>query len=400
MALRYFAKLLAIGQHAELLQALVLDLPAPLPGDVERPSHLVERPRLLTVEPVAHLEDPLLPRRERAQDLLQRVAAKGLLGGLLGERSGLVGEEVAELRLLVVPHRLLEGDRQLRAAPDLLDLLSAQVELAPDLDGGRLTPELAAQLPLGAHDLVQLLDDVHGHADRPRLVRKRPGDCLADPPRRVRRELEPLAVVELLGGANEPDRALLDQIEERQPLVAVALGDGDDEAEVRFDHRLLREVVSPLDLLRELDLLRRGQQVDLADVLQKELERISRDVRPVEVERLFLGLLLLGGHDLDVQLLQYAVELVDLRRVERLLVERERDLLGRELSRLPAGLYEVPDLVDLEDAPRYPRSGRPLLPSAQLGSPSPVSPHGSRSCRNVNFSLGRGSLSSGIELRL
>src|SRR2546421_241385 len=86
----------------------------------------------------------------------------------------------------------------------------------------------------GAEDLLQLLDDVHGHADRARLVGERTRDSLADPPRRIRRELEALAVVELLGGANEPDRPLLDQVEERQALVAVALGDRHDEAKVRL----------------------------------------------------------------------------------------------------------------------------------------------------------------------
>src|SRR5215475_6230144 len=231
-----FSELLAVGQRAQLLQALVLDLPDALPRDVERASHLVQRPRLLAVEPVAHLEDLLLPRRERAQYLLQRVAAERLLGRLLGKRRRLVGQEMPELGLLVVADGLLQRDRQLRAAPDLFDLVGAQVELAPDLERGRLAAELASELPLGAHDLVQLLDDVHGHPDRPRLVRESPGDRLADPPRRVRRELEPLAVVELLGGADEADRPLLDQIEERQPLIAVALRDRDDETKVRLDH--------------------------------------------------------------------------------------------------------------------------------------------------------------------
>ena len=131
MALGYVAKLLAVRQSAELLQALVLDLPDPLARDVERAADLVERPRLLAVEPVAHLEDPLLPRRERAEDLLERVPAKRLLGRLLRQRRRLVGQEVPELGLLVVADRLLERDRQLRAAPDLLDLVGGQVEVGP-----------------------------------------------------------------------------------------------------------------------------------------------------------------------------------------------------------------------------------------------------------------------------
>ena len=130
-----------------------------------------------------------------------------------------------------------------------------------DLRGARLPALLGPELALGAEDLVQLLDHVHRHADRAALVGERPRDGLADPPRGVGRELEALAVVELLGGAHEPDRPLLDQVEERQALVAVALGDRDDEAEVRLDHLLLGAVVAALDPLRELDLLRRGEQL-------------------------------------------------------------------------------------------------------------------------------------------
>ena len=123
--------------------------------------------------------------------------------------------------------------------------------------GGRLAAELGDELALGAADLVQLLDDVDRDADRPRLVGERAGDRLADPPGRVGRELEALAVVELLRRADEAERALLDQVEERQALVAVVLGDRDDEAQVRLDHLLLRVEVAALDALGELDLLLR-----------------------------------------------------------------------------------------------------------------------------------------------
>jgi hypothetical protein len=42
-------------------------------------------------------------------------------------------------------------------------------------------------------------------------------------------------VVELVDGAHEAEVALLDQIEKGQAPVAVALGDGDDQAEVGLD---------------------------------------------------------------------------------------------------------------------------------------------------------------------
>src|SRR5262249_36504783 len=141
-----------------------------------------------------------------------------------------------------------------------------------------LPAALRAQLALGPENLVQLLDDVHRHPDRPALVGERARHRLADPPGRVRRELEPLSVVELLGGADEADRPLLDQIEEGEPLVAISLRNRDDETEVRLDHLLLRAVIAALDALRELDLLGGGEEVDLAYVLEEELQRVGRDL--------------------------------------------------------------------------------------------------------------------------
>ncbi len=138
-----------------------------------------------------------------------------------------------------------------------------------------------------------------GHADRAPLVRERARHRLANPPCRVGRELVALAPVELLGRADEPDRPLLDQIEERQALVAVALRDRDDETQVGLDHLLLRTVIATLDPLRELDLLRGGEQVDLADVLEEELKRVGRDLARFGRNRLVLLRL---GHDDDVDL--------------------------------------------------------------------------------------------------
>src|SRR4051794_12786903 len=249
------AQLLRLRECAELLQRLVLDLPDPLAGDAEDAADLIERSRLLAVQAVAQLQHAPFPLAEHAERAHKRLVAECLVRDLVRQRRRLVVEEVPELRLLLVADRLLERHRGLRGAADLLDLLDAQVELERDLIRRRLAAALGAELPLGPHDLVQLLDDVHGHPDRARLVGERARHGLADPPRRIGRELEALAVVELLGSANEADRPLLDQVEERQALVAVSLRDRDDEAQVRLDHLLLRRVVAALDPLRELDLL-------------------------------------------------------------------------------------------------------------------------------------------------
>ena len=209
---------------------------------------------------------------------------------------------------------------------DLVDLVDGQVELVGDLRGAGLPAALGSQLALRAEDLVQLLDHVDGHADRACLVGERPRDRLPNPPGRVRRELEPLAVIELLRRAHQPDRALLNQIEEWQALVAIPLRDRDDEAKVRLDHLLLGAMVAALDPLGQLDLLSGGEQVDLADVLEEELQRLGR-----HLARIGLRLLLDRLDDLDVQFLEPAVQLVDLRRLELELVDRDGELVGSQL---------------------------------------------------------------------
>src|SRR6185436_15770630 len=187
-----------------------------LARDVERPPDLVERARVLPAQAVPQLEDAALAIAEIFQRLAQRFLGEDLGRALVRRLRALVGDELAELRFLLVADRLLQRDGRLRGALD------------------RLAPELGDELALRPADLVELLDDVHGDADRAGLVGQRTRDRLADPPGGVGRELEALAVVELLRRANEAERPLLDEVEEGQALVAVVLGDRDDEAEVRL----------------------------------------------------------------------------------------------------------------------------------------------------------------------
>ena len=76
------------------------------------------------------------------------------------------------------------------------------------------------------------LGDVTGHADGAAGVGQGPTDALADPPRRVGREREALAVVERLDRPQQPEVALLHEVAEREPGAAVAAGHPDDEAQV------------------------------------------------------------------------------------------------------------------------------------------------------------------------
>jgi len=110
--------------------------------------------------------------------------------------------------------------------------------------------------------------------------------------------LNPLRQSNFLGGADEAEDSLLDEVAERDALRLVALGDRHDEAQVAVDHPLLGEQVALLDALRELDLLRRGEQRVAAGLVEAHLERIG-GVEARADAQVELGLLLLGlGRDL------------------------------------------------------------------------------------------------------
>src|SRR3954449_11797170 len=252
----------------ELLQRVVLDLADALARDAEGAADLLERLRRATVQAEAERDDLPLAERQRMEGLLDVLSAEAELRRVERALGRLVLDEVAEARVLLLPDRLLEADRELCHAEDLAHFLGRHLELLGDLFRVWLAAEALDELALDVHDLVQLLDHVHGDADRARLVGDRARDRLPDPPGRVGRELVALAVVELLDGADEAEAALLDQVEEAETAAEVALRDRNDEAKVRLGHLRLRAHVAALDPLREAHLLVGGQELHLADLAE------------------------------------------------------------------------------------------------------------------------------------
>src|ERR1035437_8179330 len=115
------AKLLGLCQALQLLQRLVLDLADALARDVERATDLVEGAGVLAAEAVAELEP-----------------AAFAIGGGLG---ALVGDELAELGLLLVADGLLERHGGLGGALDRVDLLGVDAGDLGDLVGGGLAAQ-------------------------------------------------------------------------------------------------------------------------------------------------------------------------------------------------------------------------------------------------------------------
>ena len=144
-------------------------------------------------------------------------------------------------------------------------------------------PSVGSQLLLGAHGLALALEHVGGDADRALLVLHAALDRLADPVGGVGGELEAAAPVVLLGRADQPEDPLLDEVQQRQAVGRVALGDRDDQRQVGGDHPLLGGIVAVLDPLGELDLLGGGQQRMAADLAQEERQRVGGRARQVAV---------------------------------------------------------------------------------------------------------------------
>ncbi len=314
----------------------------------------LERP-WLALEPEPQLQDPPLALRQRIERTPDTLLAQRLLGFVERIRSLAVGEEIAELTLVVGTHGLVQRDRSLRCAKRLVDMLNRQSGRLGELVLRRLAPELDLEPACGAAELLLALDNMNGNANRARVICNRTLDRLANPPGRIGRELVPAPPIELLDCAVQAERPLLDQIQERHAEPTVALCDRDDQSQVRLDHAPLGEQVTALDGLCEHHFVRRRQQLVLADVGQEELEAVGRaDERRSLGRGLFGGGLLLLGllrprlTDLEADRLELARELLDLV-VGEIVLEGERlELCGLEVPALLGSLDNRASLLGFQ----------------------------------------------------
>ena len=247
---------------AELAQRLGLDLPDPLTRDVEFPADFFQRSRSSVVQAEAQAQDLLLSLGQRPEHFLQLLLEERKCSGFRRDGHVLVLDEIAEVRIFLFADRRLQGDGLLRDLDDLAHALDRDVHLRRDLFGQRLSPELLQELAAHADELVDRLDHVHRDPDRPRLVRDRARDRLADPPCRVGGELESLVVVKLLDCLDQAQVSFLDQVEEQHAAADVALRDRDDETQVRLRELALRGVAARHHV-REVLLIAAGERVDV-----------------------------------------------------------------------------------------------------------------------------------------
>src|SRR6185369_10113613 len=112
--------------------------------------------------------------------------------------------------------------------------------------------------------LIDRLDHVYRYPNRPRLVRNRPRDRLANPPGGIRGKLVTTPPFKLIDCLHQTDVAFLDQIEELQTAICIFLRDRYDQPQVRlnqFAFGLTRL------LLTDDDRLKRTLDFDWADII-------------------------------------------------------------------------------------------------------------------------------------
>src|SRR5436309_8858591 len=112
-----------VSQRRQAGECLAFELPDALAGQVELVADRLERPGL-AFEAEAQLEDAAFPLREGVESAPDALAPQRLLR--LVERIGglAVGEQVAELALVVRADGLVQRDRSLRGPERLVDVLN------------------------------------------------------------------------------------------------------------------------------------------------------------------------------------------------------------------------------------------------------------------------------------
>lgn len=113
------------AQPLQLHQRLTLELADPLTRHVEGAANFINRAGLLAVQAVAQLQRAALTLGEVRRRTPQRVPRQGFHSTLVSRIGALVGDEMAELGLLLVADGLLERHRWLRCAPDRVNLSGA-----------------------------------------------------------------------------------------------------------------------------------------------------------------------------------------------------------------------------------------------------------------------------------
>src|SRR6185503_7565961 len=340
---------------AQLRQRARLDLAHALARDAEVLAGLGKRPRDAVVEAVPDAQHLFLALRQRAQQPIQLLVLELQLDQPLDAHRGtaqVLGRELLERGHAVVLVERLHAREQ---RPEPLGACGRDVQLVRDLAHQRLAREPGAEHALGAHVAVELLEHLHRDAHRARLLGEPAQDRLADPQRSVRAEAQAALRLEAVHGVDQSQVPLLDQVEERQPAVAVGARHVHDQPEVGEDHPAPGVLVAGARARRGLEQLGVREQLHLADLVQVEVEQVALGLAGqlprLERDRGLLDVIFRQAHarrhESGAERLERLV--LEVRVQEQRVVVAPAHLAARERGALRLG-EPVPELDDVRCA--------------------------------------------------
>src|SRR5579872_2486460 len=150
------------------------------------------------LQPEAHLDDFLLARAQSLEDFSRLFAQVEINHGFGWRHDPPVNYEIAKMRFFFLADWCFERNRLLSDAQHLAYFADRQLHLHREFFGGRLAAQFLLKLALQPDQFVDRLDHVDRNANSSRLVRNGAGDRLANPPRRIGRELITTAIIELI----------------------------------------------------------------------------------------------------------------------------------------------------------------------------------------------------------
>ena len=259
---------------AEFFESLGLDLTNTFTSHTEFFADFFECMHISSIETESHDDDLLLAWSEEVEHLIEIFFQYSEIGCLLRSEVFVILDEVTESRILLATDRGVEREDVLRDTHDLTYLAHVHLQFQSELFHEWLTSELLGEATECMVELVDRLYHVHWYTDRTSLISDRASDTLADPPCRIRGELEPTIWIELIYRTEESYIPFLDEIEESESASHILLRDRDDETEIGFCESLACILVSLLDEMTETDFFFCIDERKSTDLVEVHTDRV------------------------------------------------------------------------------------------------------------------------------
>ena len=215
----------------ETAYGLLLDLADSLAGETELLAYLLEG-HFLSTDTEEVLDDIPLPFGEGGQGALDLLVQGLVYQTAVGVGRVIVDQHVQQAVVLSVHERSVYGNVTAGYAEGVGDLVAGNVENLRQFVGRGHALVVLFELLESLVDLVKGTHLVQRQTDDPGLLGQSLEYRLAYPPHGVGYELEAAGLVELLGGLDKAQVALVDQVGKAQSLILVLFRNRNDEAEI------------------------------------------------------------------------------------------------------------------------------------------------------------------------